>query len=193
MVTQEEATAIATLLGAASAVVVVLWRVFKVSRVFLREQECIKKSIETIKNEVTPNSGESLKDVVNLLKSSCDRIEIRQKVLDQRSKASLHYSDHPLFETDKKGRAIWSNEAFQNLIKENGDWSEGYDWIAVIDEGDREEFLKEFQSCIDMCRKVDIETTSVNGNKIHFVGFPYTIEEGIHEGFLIRLHKHKEN
>ncbi len=189
MVTQEEATAIATLIGAASAVVVVLWRLFKVSRVFLREQECIKKSIETIKNEVTPNGGGSLKDIVNSLKSSCDRIEIRQKVLDQRSKASLHYSDHPLFETDKKGRAIWSNEAFQSLIKENGDWSEGYDWIAVIDEKYREEFLKEFQSCLDMCRKVDIETTSVNGNKIHFVGFPYKIKEGIHEGFLIRLNK----
>jgi hypothetical protein len=189
MFTQEGATSIATLVGAISTAIIVLWRVFKVSRVFLRDQEGIKRSIETIKNEVTPNGGGSLKDTVNSLKSSCDRIEIRQKVLDQRSKASLHYSDRPLFETDKRGRAIWSNEAFQNLTKENGDWSEGYDWIAAIDEGYREEFLKEFQSCLDMCRKVDIETTSVNGNKIHFTGFPYKIREGVHEGFLIHLHK----
>lgn len=187
MISQEEAVTIATLVGAASTVIIILWRIFRVSGVFLREQEGIKESIDTIMKEVTLNDGGSLKDGVHSLKGSCDRIELRQKVLDQRSKASLHYTDRPLFETDKRGRAIWSNESFQNITKENGDFSEGYDWIAVIDESYREEFLKEFQSCLDMCRKVDVETMSANGGTVHFTGFPYEVEEGVHEGFLIHL------
>tara|TARA_Y100001938_G_scaffold141455_1_gene211250 strand:- start:405 stop:980 length:576 start_codon:yes stop_codon:yes gene_type:complete len=189
MITGEEATTLSAIIGLAGMVLGILWRVFKVSRVFLKDHEEIKQSITTIKSEVTPNGGGSLKDVCNSLKKSCDRIESRQKVLDQRSKAALHYTDRPLFETDKLGRIMWSNEAFQNVTRENGDFSEGFDWIAVIEENHRDDFLREFNSCLKMCRKVDIETVSVNGGDIHFVGYPYRVNKESHEGFLIHLNK----
>ena len=189
----EEITALLTLAGGAVATLAFLWRIFKVSRVFLNDHELLKTSIKKIELEVTPNGGKSLKDVVNQLKNASERIETRQKVLDQRSKATLHYTDRPLFETDSQGRLTWSNEAFINFTRDNGSVKEGFDWITVIDDDEREAFLIEFQSCLEMCRKIDIETVSVHGRDIHFVGYPYRVDKGTHEGFLIHLYQENKN
>lgn len=189
----EEVTAILTLCGATVTAAAFLWRIFKVSNVFLNDHELLKTSIKKIESEVTPNGGKSLKDVVNQLKTASERIERRQQVLDQRSKATLHYSDRALFETDVNGRLTWSNEAFINFTRDNGSVKEGFDWITVIDDEERGSFLKEFESCLDMCRKIDIEAVSVHGRDIHFVGYPYRVGEGVHDGFLIHLYQENKN
>lgn len=188
MLTQDQAAAIATLLGASGTALVAIWRVFKYCRKFLDEQRQIKDHLKVIKQEVTPNGGGSMKDIINNLKSTVDRIETRQKILDQRSKATLHHTSHPLFETDKEGRLTWHNEALKNETLENGSL-EGYDWFSIVDEHYREEFITEIKSCLRMCRKIDIETVSVNGCTIRFVGFPYKTGSSVHEGFLIHLFK----
>jgi len=188
MITPEFAGAVATLVGAGIAVLGTLYKAFSYFKSFQRCQEEVKESIRIIKAEVTPNSGSSLKDTVNSLKRTCDRIEVRQKVLDQRSKAALHYNNSPLFETDVKGRMTWCNESFLEKTRDNGSCSEGFDWLTVIEDDRRDDFLTEFNSCLKMCRKIDIETVSVHGRPIHFVGYPYKIAKGIHEGFLIHLY-----
>ena len=158
----ESLAMVSTLAGIVTSISIFLWKkLLKPAIQLMDDHEEIKKSIDTIKNEVTPNGGGSMKDAVNCLKDTCQRIEITQKVLDQRSKAALHYTDRPLFETDSFGRVTWSNQSFRDLTNDD-DFSEGLDWISIIDEDSREEFLKEFNSCIDMCRRVDIETESVN-------------------------------
>ena len=185
----ESLAMVSTLAGIVTSISIFLWKkLLKPAIQLMDDHEEIKKSIDTIKNEVTPNGGGSMKDAVNCLKDTCQRIEITQKVLDQRSKAALHYTDRPLFETDSFGRVTWSNQSFRDLTNDD-DFSEGLDWISIIDEDSREEFLKEFNSCIDMCRRVDIETESVNGQKIHFLGYPYRISEKSHQGFLVHLNK----
>ena len=189
MVSLDETAALASLAGAIIAVFIFLRKVIKTSKIFLQDHEEIRKSIETIKSEVTLNDGGSMKDAIHCLRDTCQRIEVTQKVLDQRSKAALHYTERPLFETDPVGGVTWSNESFQKLTKENGDLSQGLDWISMVHEEEREEFLKEFNSCVEMCRKIDIETESVDGKKIHFLGYPYRISEKSHQGFLIHLHK----
>ena len=189
MVSLDEAAALASLAGAIIAVFIFLRKVIKTSKIFLKDQEEVRKSIETIKGEVTLNDGSSMKDAIHCLRDTCQRIEVTQKVLDQRSKAALHYTERPLFETDSVGGVTWSNESFQKLTKDNGDLSQGFDWISMVNEEEREEFLTEFNSCVEMCRKIDIETESVDGNKIHFLGYPYRISEKSHQGFLIHLHK----
>ena len=65
--------------------------------------------------------------------------------------------------------------------------TEGYDWVTFIDEPEREIFLKEFSSCLAMSRRLDIETRSVTGQSIRFVGYPYKVTENTHQGFLIHL------
>jgi len=96
-----------------------------------------------------------------------------------------------LFEVDKFGRMSWFNEKFESMTKDDGlpAEGEGFDWVSVVDEDRREDFVKEMTSCLEMCRKIDIETTSVNNQGIHFLGYPYRITEKEHEGFLIHIYK----
>lgn len=135
-----------------------------------------------------PNGGGSMKDIINGLKISIDRIEVRQQVIDQRTKAGLHYKAQPLFEVDSSGKIVWYNEAFRKLTEENGTMK-GLDWFAIVEDNFRPQFIDEVNSCLRMGRKIDIDTVSQNGKFIHFVGFPYKIDSGSHEGFLIHLYK----
>tara|TARA_B100000073_G_C23666907_1_gene546954 strand:- start:206 stop:793 length:588 start_codon:yes stop_codon:yes gene_type:complete len=194
MISSEEATAIATLVGTAISIAALMYKFFKYTRAFLRDQEEIKKSITTIKSEVTHNSGKSLKDTVGQLKKACDRIETRQKILDQRSKAALHYTSESLFETDKLGKIVWLNESFRQVVREyTSSDIEGYDWVSIVSESEREGFLTEFKSCLKMSRKVDVETSCVNGATIHFIGYPYKTTGTSHDGFLIHFNKEMNN
>jgi PAS domain S-box-containing protein len=176
------------LLGAIGGLFAFVWRkLIKPANGFLKDHEKIKASIQTIKEEVITNGGRSLKDAVVCLKATCERIEDRQKVINQRSKASLHYQNEALFETDEDGKLIWINDKFYQVTGETLTNMEGYNWVTIIDEPEREGFLKEFLSCIEMCRKVDIETTSMSGKTIRFVGYPYKITDKAHQGFLVHL------
>jgi hypothetical protein len=186
MLSQDQAAAIATLMGASGTIFLAIRKITKWFKAFFDEQVRISDHLKIIKQEVTPNGGGSMKDIINNLKSTVDRIEIRQKILDQRSKATLHYSSQCLFETDKDGRLTWHNEAFKTETLDLGPL-EGHDWFSVVDEKQREEFITEIKSCLIMCRKIDIETVSVNGCSIRFVGFPYKVAHSIHEGFLIHF------
>lgn len=179
-----------TVAGVITSLSIFMWKkLVKPAINFLDDQEDLKKSIETIKGEVTPNGGGSIKDAVNCLKSTCKNIEKTQQVLDQRSKAALHYHDRALFEVDKFGRIKWFNEKFGLLTEDEGSPTEGFDWVSIVDESERENFVKEITSCLEMCRKMDIETKSISSHTIHFVGYPYRIADEDHEGFLIHLYK----
>ena len=177
-----------TLISGLTGFSLFIWkRLIKPTQAFLEDQDDIKESIETIRKEVVTNGGLSIKDVVNSLKHTCERIEDRQRVLDQRSKASLHYHDQALFETNMEGHLIWNNDKFQKAIGESLQITEGYDWVTFIDEPEREAFLKEFSSCLSMSRRLDMETTSIHGEPIRLVGYPYKVTENTHLGFLINL------
>ncbi len=156
---------------------------------FLEDQEDLKKSIQTIKSEVTPNGGGSMKDALNSLRQTCGNIERNQKVLDQRSKAALHYHDRALFEIDSSGRLSWFNDQFEVITKGSDSPKKGFDWVNIVDECGRDDFVKEIASCLEMNRKIDIVTKSVAEHNVHFLGYPYRITENEHEGFLIHLYK----
>ena len=177
---QELITMLFSLLGGLGTFAIFIWKKLIVpAQKFIEDHEEVKESINTIKAEVVTNGGSSIKDAIG-------RIETRQKVLDQRSKASLHYHDEMLFETDEHGNLIWGNEKFQKLYGDKYK-PHSWDWITFIDEPDRESFLKEFASCLEMSRKLDMETTSFRGESVRFVGYPYKIKENVHKGFLIHL------
>jgi PAS domain S-box-containing protein len=152
-----------------------------------QDNKDIKSSLETIKKEVTTNGGKSIKDTVNSLKSTCERIERTQKIIEQRSKSSLHYNDNALFETDENGHLIWINEKFYELTGQSQSDMEGYDWISYIRADQRENFLHEFNSCLKMCRKLEFETYNDKDEKIKLVGYPYKTAENSHGGFLIHI------
>lgn len=150
-------------------------------------QEEFKSSLNTIKKELTTNGGNSLKDTIIDLRGTCSRIENRQKVIEQRTKAALHYNNVALFETDEHGRLTWTNSNFYDLTCDSITSVEGYDWLTYIKEEEREELFDEFKSCLDMNRKFVMTVTNCKNQPIKLVGFPYKINENSHGGFLVSL------
>jgi transcriptional regulator with PAS, ATPase and Fis domain len=137
----------------------------------------IVDSIKEIKNELTTNGGSSIKDAIN-------RIEGRQIVVDHRTKAIFYNFDEPLFEIDNEGNMLWSNEKFKSLCDNEN--FKGLDWILLVDEPKRQEFIEELQSCSKQNREIRVKTQSMNGNPITFRGFPYRSCDKNY-GFLIYL------
>lgn len=156
----------------------------------ISHQEKVNESINTIRSELTTNGGNSLKDAIIDLRKTCHRIEIRQKIIEQRTKAGLHYSNTPLFETDNNGRLIWNNGLFFDFVGSHN--VEGYDWLNFIQEDDREDLLTEFRSCLNTNRKFDKQTKTNEGKDINIIGFPYRISDSEHGGFLVSISENKE-
>jgi PAS domain S-box-containing protein len=179
---------ITTLLSFAGGLVSwIIFRVVKPTMKFINKHEDLASSVETIKQEITTNGGGSLKDVVCKLGESCDRIEHGQKIIEQRTKASLHYNSTALFETDSKGKAVWTNEPFYELTGQHLPDVEGYDWLAYVHEEDREELFMDFQSCLDLSRKFQREVKTFDDKRVRMLGFPYKLNGDEQGGFLVSV------
>lgn len=188
MIDYEYFTLAVSIIGGCVSVLSLIWvkMIMPVIK-FIKSQESVSEAIHQIKNELTTNGGNSLKDSFIDLQATCNRMEVRQKIMEQRTKAALHYSLVALFETDSSGRIVWSNENFNRLTNDKLQSAEGYDWISYILESDREDFLLEFKSCLTMNRKFMRTTNNCNGKLIRMVGFPYKINEVEQGGFLVSV------
>lgn len=183
----EMAALIFSLLGGLGTLCSIIWvKGIKPLMDVLKNHEYFKESVEQIKKELMTNGGNSLKDAIIDLRGTCGRIEHRQKIIEQRTKAALHYSNVALFETDTEGRLIWNNIHLCEMTK-TPEGLEGYDWLTCIEEEDREELLSDFRSCLQMNRKFVRNTKTLDGKDIRIVGYPYRISEDKHGGFLISI------
>jgi hypothetical protein len=189
-------TILVSAIGGLGGLLAIFWKKFLKPIVNLcKNQDFFVKSVEEIKKELCTNGGSSLKDAIIAMRESCERIESRQKVIIQRTKAALHYSSTALFETDKEGRLIWSNVNLVDLVKRSSNsWDktanymiEGYDWISLFKDEDREGVLAEFNSCLSMNRRFIKETELINGVKVRLLGYPYKITDVEHGGFLVSI------
>jgi len=187
-------------IGGATGLLTIMYKKFIKPIVKLcQNQDFFVESVAEIKKELSTNGGSSLKDAIIGMRESCERIENRQRVIIQRTKAALHYSSTALFETDKEGRLIWSNVNLIDLTKRSNTWSkdanymvEGFDWISLFKEEDRESVLSEFKSCLSMNRRFIKETELINGVKVRLLGYPYKITDAEHGGFLVSITEEKE-
>ena len=169
------------ILTAITAIVSILVAIYNyVIKPFIRLYKShfvLMKTIEDIKKEVTPNGGSSIKDVIN-------RIEKRQIMIDKRTKAIFYNLDNSIFEVDQNGNILWANRSFHKALGTKN--LKGLDWVSIIDESERESFLREIESCTKTVRELKFETKSTDGKKIKFSGFPYR-DNGRNFGFLIYL------
>jgi signal transduction histidine kinase len=186
-------TLIFTILGTIGTFFSLVWvKVIRPILKLINGHEGTIKTISEIKAELTTNGGNSIKDAIIDLRKTCHRIESHQRIIEQRTKATLHYSDIPLFETDKYGRLIWSNVHLCKFLNSNTSHLEGYDWLSIIKEEDREEVLSEFKSCLNMNRKFTKQTHTINDKNIRMLGYPYKINESEHGGFLVSILEENE-
>ena len=146
-----------------------------------------------MEKELTTNGGNSLKDAIIDLRETCHRIDRRQKIIEQRTKAALHYSDEALFETDVAGRLVWSNANLCKFLEDNPSQQlDGYDWLSIIHEDERDEVLQEFKSCLNMNRKFSKMTKTSYNKNVRMLGFPYKLNSDEHGGFLVSIIEEKE-
>jgi len=177
---------IISILGGIGTFLSVFWvKVVRPVVKFIKHQEEVSTKIDDIKKELTTNGGNSLKDSILDLRKVCHRMEIRQKIIEQRTKAALHYSNLPLFETDNEGRLTWNNSLFFQFT--NSTNIEGYDWLNYIKEEDRVDLLNEFKSCLNTNRKFTKKTKSVDNKNIILTGFPYRISDSEQGGYLVSI------
>lgn len=189
----ENITFVFSILGGVVTFLSVIWiKVIKPIIYIVDQQNNLAKSIETITKELTTNGGDSIKDAIIELKGTCNRIELRQAVIEERTKSALQYNNAALFETNEKGALVWTNSNFQKLILNTIKSVEGYDWLNYIAEYEREGVIDEFKSCLEMNRKFFKRTTNLNGEKIELEGFPYKINHTSHGGFIVNLSIVKE-
>lgn len=181
--TAENVSFVAAVVGAIFTFVVFL---FKKINIVVKDYSALQESVHKIEKEVKLNGGSSLKDAVVAIKNVLSRIEVTQKVIEQRTKSSLHCHDYALFEVDKHGKLTWANEKFLSMTGCTTCDVGGLDWLNIVLERDRQGFIQELTSCLEMCRKFDFDTT-VNLQKAKFIGHPYKIDEDKHAGFLLRL------
>ena len=194
-------TIVISAIGGIFTLTTILWKKFLKPIVKLcKNQDFFIESVNDIKKELTTNGGSSLKDAIISMGESCKRIEDRQKIIVQRTKAALHYSSMALFETYKEGRLTWSNANLVELTKKStNSWKgnasymiEGFDWISLFREEDREDVLDEFKSCLSMNRTFIKETQLNNGTRVRLLGYPYKLTETEHGGFLVSITEENE-
>jgi hypothetical protein len=127
---------LAIIIGSCSGIlgfVTLVWKKFVKPIIKLcQNQDFFKESVEEIRKELQTNGGSSLKDAIIDMKDTVHRIDRRQKIIEQRTKAALHYSNEALFETDIAGRLVWSNAHFCRYVKDNPNDVSGFDWLATI-------------------------------------------------------------
>lgn len=152
-----------------------------------KNQDFFIESVTEIRKELQTNGGNSIKDAIINLRDACQRIENRQRVIVQRTKAALHYSNIALFETDETGRLVWSNANLCEITKDIVNSLEGFDWINLFIESERDEVLSEFKSCLQMNRRFNKLSTLQNGHQVRLLGYPYRIANDKHGGFLISI------
>jgi len=161
-----------------------LFKLVKNHDVFIKSVNDLRQLME---KELKTNGGNSIKDAIIDMRATCGRIEGRQKVIIQRTKAALHYSNISLFETDEQGRLVWCNAMMQDYTKDIVSSIEGFDWINLFAEEEREEVQSEFFSCLKMNRRFNKTTKLQNNKTVRLIGYPYRISDSEHGGFLISV------
>jgi hypothetical protein len=153
----------------------------------VNNQDLFTESVKELRKELMTNGGNSLKDSIIELKKICKVIDKRQRIIEQRTRASMHYNEIALFETDNEGRLIWNNIHLHKFIGDSNLFLEGYDWINIVNEEDRSSVLQEFKSCIEMNRRFNKVTHTSDGKQLRLIGYPYKISDEEHGGFLVSV------
>ncbi len=112
---------------------------------FLSNVQQDRQVLKDIKKELQPNSGSSLRDVVN-------RISDRGAKMDKRIELCLDSMNTAIFESGPNGKCISINAAYMKLANCTIDDMRGNDWMNVICEKDRQRVWNEWTAAVSQER-----------------------------------------
>ena len=162
-----------------------MWRPFKTG-VIDRFNDFYAK-VNYITAELKPNGGNSLRDQVDWMRRTMEK-------MDQRQLNFFHFDPHGIVETDAAGNMIWANRAYLDLVKRHPEEVMDQGWRNVIAEIDRERVVREWSHAVSDCRdffsKFNIQDSLGHSIRVEARCLAMKDDEGKllgHLGFLIRM------
>jgi len=117
--------------------------------------------IDKIFEEITPNGGTSIKDIIDI-------IEYKVDIVSERQKSMLHENDAALVETDEEGEVIWVNRTCTRLVQRDASELMKTGWVNVVTSEDRDRVIEEWHEAVKDKREINIyfSLETPGGNKI---------------------------
>ena len=132
-------------------------KVFGPLYTMFKTQHSIAEKIDFIFEELKPNSGKSIRDVINRIEKGLISASGFQKAL-------LADHEDALFETDSEGNCIWMNRTYIRLVERTPAEILGHGWQNTIAQEIRKEFVEDWYSAVtedrEFTRDFSFETPS---------------------------------
>lgn len=104
--------------------------------------DVIESKIDALVSELSPNSGKSLRDLIEKINENTGyNREYQRAILDDDAKM--------VFETDSHGHIRWANNTFLMNIKKTLDQLKDYGWLNLITVEYRDDVREEWDSCME--------------------------------------------
>lgn len=174
---------ISSAVAAVSAAVYLYGKVFKPIWAMFKQHTLMYDKVNTIFEEMRPNGGKSIKDIIINMHKNVSLVGERQRALMADSKEAM-------FETDSEGRCIWVNRTYTRLVQLTPIQLLGFGWHNVIYPEDKDKVISEWQKAVKdkrefiiRCRLIAASGEVINincksyvlsdsaGNTIGYLGF----------------------
>lgn len=139
---------------------------------FFKDIWNLPHKIETIYEQLTPNSGKSLRDTVK-------RIEDNQILLMSKHRIIVDDYVTGIIETDEYGNITWANATYLEMVDRDLRDVLGNGWVNSICSKDRDRAFKSWQDAFEQKRAFE-ETFCMEkygGEIIHVSGHAYPISD----------------
>lgn len=115
----------------------------------------IQDELKTIKAELQPNCGMSLRDAIN-------RIENNLLIERHTRRALTMAMDVAVFETDQDGKCVWINHFFTAITGLTIEDAKGYGWFGAIHDDDRDRVSDGWKDAVEEKRALHTTFDMVN-------------------------------
>lgn len=146
---------------------------------FDQDIKTMVSAIDMIQKELSPNSGKSIKDLIDKIVKSIQVMEQVSSSLEHQVKkiesrqwtVMINNNDYPMFETNDKGLCTRANKAYLDLVGLHLEDVLNMGWVNVIFIDDRKLVQNEWDSAIEDKRTFDLKYRIQNGmnGKVYFV------------------------
>ena len=131
--------------------------------------QSIEQTLGTIRKEVLPNGGGSLRDAVNMTRDTAQRTEQALAIFINASRAQWDgMGMFGVIERDGHGNVTYANNTLQKWLNRSERDMLGGGWINAIAHADRERVRDEWESCIADVREFSMSYHMVRADGTEF-------------------------
>ena len=132
----------------AFALIGILVKGIEIYRRKMAEVAEVHSMVHTIFEEVSPNTGFSIKDQIGVIEKD---ISAQNELIDKITRRQFWLLDNEarlIFEVDCDGQFLWANKKFKELVQRDLIFLKGNGWKNCIHDDDRDEVVDKYKSCI---------------------------------------------